>query len=288
VKTTTVFFRDDDVGELTPSLRAIVELLIDERIPCNYAVVPSLLTEEAARYMRDAKKQHPTLVYLNQHGFLHQQIIEGRFDYAEFDGDRPYREQYDAIAEGRRVLIDMLGDDFDPDVFCPPCHKYDATTLRALAATGFRVLSAGVYSQRSARMYYDVGRVLSRVHFLGRRVSYHEGRKTPHGLLEISTAINVDEDYGDDGRRREKNYAELVEELVRAREQYRYVGVLLHHQTYEDAPARLNILKEFVHTLRRDPTIQFSAIEPIAAQLGAPVRVHQEHRSHVDARTAHG
>ena len=39
---TRVFIRDDDVGPWSTALRAVVSLLLEEKIPCNYQVVPAL------------------------------------------------------------------------------------------------------------------------------------------------------------------------------------------------------------------------------------------------------
>ena len=43
---TTVFFRDDDIGALTAPTRTLVELLAEERIPCNYLVIPRYVTRD--------------------------------------------------------------------------------------------------------------------------------------------------------------------------------------------------------------------------------------------------
>jgi hypothetical protein len=129
---TTVFFRDDDVGGLSQALRNVVEVLIEERVPCNYQVVPMYLNAEAAAYMKKQRQAHPDLVVLNQHGYRHEDHRNGALTYEEFGGHRPFDDQLAAIGEGRRMLVEMLGSDFNGDVFTPPCHKYDeATCCRA-------------------------------------------------------------------------------------------------------------------------------------------------------------
>ena len=98
---TTIFFRDDDVGELDQPLRCVVELLVEEEIPCSYQVVPKFLDDAAAAYVTAAQRDHPGLVRLNQHGLHHEQVINGERRWSEFDGNRGYDEQRRDIEKGR-------------------------------------------------------------------------------------------------------------------------------------------------------------------------------------------
>ena len=68
---TTIFFRDDDVGELDQPLRCVVELLVEEEIPCSYQMVPKFLGDAAAAYVTATQRDHPGFVRLNQHGLHH-------------------------------------------------------------------------------------------------------------------------------------------------------------------------------------------------------------------------
>jgi hypothetical protein len=265
---TTVFFRDDDIGELNAPVRTLVELLLEERVPCNYLVIPRYLNAEAAAYMRGKRRANPGLIELNQHGYLHEQIINGAHDYSEFAGGRPYEEQRQAIAEGKRVLEEMLGDDFGPDVFTPPCHKYDTNTLRALAACGFSVFSAGVKADRAARAYYDLGRALKKVILFGQRVSYHGAKDPETGMVDLSTSINIDEDFDRAGNRILKRFDDLVLEWERAKSCYPIVGVLLHHGQYETSE-KADTLRKLVRHIKADASVELKTIEQIASSLGA-------------------
>ncbi len=261
---TKVFFRDDDVGELTGPLRTVVEILTAEGVPCSYQVVPSFLTEEAARWIGGVRAEHPDLVFLNQHGFRHEQTIGGEHRYSEFDGGRPYEEQKRDIEEGRVVLRDMLGEHFDAHLFTPPCHKYDDTTVSILGELGFRVLSAGVKVDAISRVYYGLGRALGRVSLLGKRVSYH-GQATPiAGVCEVSVCIDVDEDVDAAGEKIEKSCDDLWAEFERCRAALPVVGVMLHHQKCEGA--RPETLREFIERLKADPDVEFASLDAIAEQ----------------------
>ncbi|MCK6547585.1 DUF2334 domain-containing protein [Myxococcota bacterium] len=268
---TTVFFRDDDIGALTAPTRTLVELLAEERVPCNYLVIPRYVTREAAKYMIELRRAHPGLVELNQHGYLHEQVIRGVHDYSEFAGGRPYAEQRAAILEGRKILEDLLGDDFSPDVFTPPSHKYDGNTLRALKDAGFTVFSSGVRPDLKARIYYGVGHALSRVTLLGQRVSWHGTRDPETGLVDLSTCINVDEEFDRQGNRKLKRFPELRAEYEHAKTVHSIVGILVHHGQYT-SPDKADTLRELVRYVKADPGVELVTIETAAERLGATIR----------------
>lgn len=244
-------------------LRNVVELLIEEAVPCSYQVVPEFLTREAAAYVQAARADHPGLVRLNQHGLRHEQTLDGEHRYSEFDGHRPYAEQRRDIEQGLTLLSDLLGSAFDRRVFTPPCHKYDDVTVQVLAELGFEVLSAGVKVDPVSRLYYRVGAALGRVSFLGKRVSYH-GRRTPGtGLAELSVCIDVDEDVDARGEKIEKSLDDLWGELEACRARLSVVGVMLHHGKCEGR--RVDVLREFVRRLKGDPGIEIRSLPEIVA-----------------------
>ncbi len=253
---TLVFFRDDDVGELTDPLRFHLDLLIEFGIPCHYQVVPSYLDAACAAELRRRKAAHPDLVHFNQHGLHHEQIVEGRVEYAEFAFGRPYEDQKKAIAEGREQLSQQLAEAFSSDVFTPPCHKYDAATLRALGDLGFSVISAGLRTDWPARAYYGLGRALGRVELLGKRVSYHR-RFTPDArLAEVSVVVDAHEDVDGRGVRLEKTADDLWSDFEAARRSLDAVGIMTHHQACE-TPAKQAALRSFVERLAADPSVRF-------------------------------
>jgi len=260
----TVFFRDDDVGPLEDPLRRVMDLLLEESVPCSYQIVPTRLDPAAARWLCDRKREHAGLVFLNQHGYRHQQDLRGRQRWSEFAGGRAYEEQLADIRAGRELLRGELGHAFDADVFTPPCHKYDATTLRALRELGFRTLSAGVRVDAAARLYYRLGGALGRISLLGGRVSYH-GRPTPGGgLTEVSVCIDVDEDQDLRRRKLVKDDGRLWRELETCSAVLPAVGVMLHHARYDDED-RLATLRRFVRRLKQHPRVRFDTLPAVAA-----------------------
>lgn len=264
---TVVFFRDDDVGERDTPLENVVELLLEESIPCSYQVVPRFLTDAGAAYMKKAQTEQPDLVILNQHGFVHEQRINGELRFSEFDGHLPYAEQRKTIEIGRLILGEKLGSSFDLSVFTPPCHKYDANTLRALAAAGIKTLSAGVRAGAMFRAYYALGASMGHVFWLGKRVSYHGDFTPDSGLVEVSVCIDVDEDVDRHGEKIEKSYDDLVGEFETCRRSLSTVGVMLHHGKYEGR--RVDTLRAFVKMLKADPRVEFRTINQISSSARA-------------------
>lgn len=265
-QSTAVFFRDDDVGACSGALRSVVELLLAEGVPCNYQIVPALLEPQTAEYLRAQRARHPGLIELNQHGHRHRGVSGGQADWAEFGGGRSEDEQRREIRAGRETLQRLLAGDFGASIFTPPCHKFDAATLRALGSLGVAVLSAGVRTGALARIHYGVGRALGRAFLFGQKVSHHGGRIPGFELAELSVAIDVDEDLDRRGARLEKTAAQLASEFECARRLHPIVGVMLHHETYQSA-RKLDTLRQFIRNSKRDPSVGFRTLEALAAPL---------------------
>jgi hypothetical protein len=264
MRETLVFFRDDDVGEMSEPLRGVMDTLLEASVPCNYQVVPEYLDAAAVPELKRLQTGYSDLIFLNQHGLRHCQEIDGEQVATEFAGGRSFESQFQDIQQGREMLAAALGDSFSPDVFTPPCHKYDGTTLRALGALGFKTLSAGVRGDWVSRIYYAVGRQLGRVELLGKRVSYHL-RVTPDPrLCEVSAAIDVHEDIDRARNRLDKTADELWQEFEIQRTRLSVVGIMLHHQAC-DTPDKRIALRDFVVRLKQDPGVRFVTMGELAA-----------------------
>ena len=264
---TVVFFRDDDVGEMTDPLRALLDVLLEFEIPCHYQVVPDYLDAACAGELRRLKRAHPRLLHFNQHGLHHEQEIGGQRCYSEFAGGRSYPDQLRDIQQGRDRLEQSLAEAFTPDVFTPPCHKYDAETLRALADLGFQTLSAGVRVDWPSRLYYAVGRRLGRIDFLGKRVSYHQRRTPDARLAEVSVVIDVHEDQDASGRRRDKGLDELWSEFCAVRPHLDAIGLMTHHQACE-TPEKQRVFRDLIARLAAEPGVRFAGLSELASSGG--------------------
>ena len=260
-----VFFRDDDVDELTEELIDFVNFFFEAKIPVNYQVVPGKLQDDACAFMLEKRKKHADLIRLNQHGHMHEHVVNGVHTWFEYSGNRPYEDQRESIQTGQRILRGKLGSCFDDRVFTPPGHKYDENTLTALEALGFEILSASSYASRQARLYYQFGKLLGRTMLLGKRISYN-GRWLPgHDLREISVALDVDMSKDLRGNPIVKTPSRLIREFEEASRNTRVVGVVTHHSCYDHE--KLESLREFVACLTSMPGLSFRLIEDVAEDL---------------------
>lgn len=228
----------------------------------NYQITPARLGDETCEYLQAQTSRFPELVRLNQHGYRHEQTIDGQHRWSEFAGGLSYDDQYASIREGKALLEKLLGSCVDFRVFTPPAHKYDDTTLDVLEELGFDVLSAAAYPHPAARAYYGLGRALGRTELLNRRVSYHLRRFPRRHLMEVSASIDVDMEKDEWGGLRVKSQAQLASEFRYCTRHADTVGVLFHHNTYDDA--KLDTLGRFLDQLRDSRELEFVSIEEVA------------------------
>lgn len=252
------FVRDDDIGALTPALRTFVELFVAHRIPVSYQIIPEQLTPECASYLLDVEKAHPELIEFGQHGLRHSMVLKGKRLKREFGPERTYDQQRQDIAEGKRLLQALLGDEREIVLFTPPQHKFDRNTLQACAAAGHKVFSAASYSSPHHRLAYAIGRALGVSSIRHHGISYH-GRQRPEAPLhEVSIAIAVD-----NGRRITCPAGRLDKALARATAGSRTVGLMFHHAVYADAPSELEAI---VARLAAYPADRFGRLGDLAAR----------------------
>ncbi|MHB8528238.1 MAG: DUF2334 domain-containing protein [Caulobacteraceae bacterium] len=225
-----IFIRDDDVGELTASLRAFVRLFAARQIPVSYQIIPAKFTAECATFMLAARQADPALVEFGQHGLRHEMTVHGRRVFREFGQPRTYEEQLADIRAGKALLRERLGDDSAAAVFTPPQHRYDRNTLRALKAEGFETLSASSYPDAAHRAAYGLGRFFGLTNLGPGGVARHGQVRPDCGLVELSIAVAAD-----DGSTLGPRPEAVVGAVARAARGRREVGLMLHHQAYKSA-----------------------------------------------------
>ena len=256
---TTVFFRDDDVGEMTAELEQVQRLFLDADVPVNYQVIPVRLDYAGAAELVARRREHPELVHLNQHGFRHEQVLRGKRRWSEFAGRRPYEDQRADIDAGRARMQELLGEAADVGVFTPPNHKYDRNTLRALQQGGVEILSSSFYPSAAPQLVYRAGRLAHRTAVLGRAVSAHGGVRPEVPLYELSISVGLD-----DGGNLIGGVAEWLKGFQAARTRTDRVGFMLHHAAFHDDAARRS-LGELVRRLGDDPDVSFADLRTIHA-----------------------
>jgi len=149
---TLYLIRFDDVtpGMAWTRFQPFEDLARDLRLPYLLGVVPDCrdvkLMVEPTRidfwpWIRRMKAQGATIA---QHGFTHlyetqHKGLLGIGRKSEFAG-LPYEVQYHRLARGKEI---MQNEGVWDGVFMAPSHSFDADTVKALKALGFRALTDG-------------------------------------------------------------------------------------------------------------------------------------------------
>ncbi|TWT51707.1 hypothetical protein KOR42_33930 [Thalassoglobus neptunius] len=254
---TRIFFRDDDVGDLTEPLERFVSLFLERELPVNYQVVPEFLTDAGVNFIVEKQRSNSNLIRLNQHGLKHSQLLKGKHSWSEFAGGRPYEDQLRDIQTGRQILEERFGSSFDGSIFTPPQHKYDRNTLKALKATGFETLSASYYPNTKNETIYRVGKLLGFSSLQSRGISRHGETRSDCGLYELSVSV-----FADDGSHRVEKLEALLEQVSNARSRVNDVGVMLHHPAWV-TEKDFDFLNRFLDQLQQMEDVSFHSMNDL-------------------------
>lgn len=224
---TILFLRDDDVGALTPAASDFIELFRSRGIPVSYQVIPKFLTDECAAHLREVHRQSPALIEIGQHGLAHGMQIGDRRLSWEFGRERDYDTQRAVIREGRAIMVDKLGQAFDGRMFTPPRHRFNADTVRAVAAEGFDVFSAAAYADAPRRLVYGAAKAIGLSTIGNRGVAFHPGTRPEAEVRELSIAVAVD-----DGPPRSRCVRDVMAEIDQANRVSPIVGLMFHHEAW--------------------------------------------------------
>ena len=149
-RTVSVVFRYDDYSTVssTDVDSAVFDAFARNRIPFTVGVIPFVaagdvhdaspqrnvaLTSDKLMLLRDAAKRGYAHIAL--HGYSHQKHGQGQPEFVGLE----FEDQVARLNAGKASLGDLLGPTM---TFIPPWNAYDSTTVRALEASGFQVLSA--------------------------------------------------------------------------------------------------------------------------------------------------
>ena len=133
----TFIFRDDDAGWRDDRLMALLDLFAERAVPIDLAAIPVDMTPELADVLVRRTETQP--LGIHQHGYAHaNHQREGRA--CEFGSDRPAAAQRDDLADGQRILRELLGPALQP-VFTPPWNRCTRATGAGLVELGIEVLS---------------------------------------------------------------------------------------------------------------------------------------------------
>jgi predicted deacetylase len=145
--------RWDDISRFhdRKKFRALVDLFVKHDVPGLLGVIPDnrdeelrFDTQDETEFIDELRELDKAGWEIGQHGYRHIKHTEsggvwGLNQASEF-AERDYDEQIADLQSGRDILRSY---GLDPVTFIPPWHSYDKSTLKALAAVGFRALSDG-------------------------------------------------------------------------------------------------------------------------------------------------
>lgn len=257
-----LFIRDDDIGALTDELRNFVRIFSERRLPVSYQIIPGRLTQECAAFLLEAARADPDLIEFGQHGLHHEMLLRGKRLKREFGPERSLEDQSADIAAGRAQLSELLGSDSEIDVFTPPQHKYDRSTLVAAAGAGHSILSAACYPTLHHRIAYAFGRRLGLASLRHHGVSHHGAVRPEAPLLELSIAIALD-----DGRRLVTPASAVARKVKAAARHTGVIGFMFHHALYRTRERRAELAAIADELARLGPS-SFETLRGIARRSG--------------------
>ncbi|MCP4546472.1 MAG: polysaccharide deacetylase family protein [bacterium] len=260
-----VFFRNDDVNELTPELIELTALLVAENVPIIHTVEPGNVTEECVAWLLRQKAEHGRLVELMQHGWNHSWHGVG-----EFGGDRSYDDQYRDLSRGKQIMDDKFGDQWFPAVNFP-FGPYNQDSIRIVGELGFTVFNGHFNPRLSRRLFYKVGRFLKRGQILGKHVSYHLENYARTDIFTIDVVLSYIKKYHGEHGSIDCDFHDLETLFARydsARRFVNIIGWLLHHR-FHHTPASMRLVGDSITELRsRVPDLEFWNFEEICRAHG--------------------
>lgn len=219
-----LFLRCDDVTRPDRAFARAWRLLAGLGLPLSCAVIPAKASPRLAAFFAGERAAGRRLEAL-QHGLSHAERAGNRYLKHEFGPSRSYAEQLADLRAGRARMKELFGR--APSVFVPPFHAYNSDTLKALAALGFRALSA---SRRPARL--------------------------PRGLAFLPTRVTVNE-YDLELRPRPLDLRLLQSRTLAALREKGPAGVYFHHADLGDSFGVFSAYAAFLKELERRGLARF-------------------------------
>ncbi len=207
-----IFLRDDDVFSFQePSFRWFWKIAESMDIPVMYAVIPGKLDEDTAKVLLDKKRASPSKIDIAQHGYMHINHNPDIYPKYEFGPSRSKGAQKRDLLEGMKIMELSFGPDL-PRIFVPPFDGFDIVTLEVAEELGIEIFSAD---------------------------SYIIGQKYKFLNLPYRFAIN---DYAEDGTPIPVSFETMLKRYrLYYLSNYKVIGILLHHQAYQDPSSRRDL-----------------------------------------------
>jgi glycosyltransferase involved in cell wall biosynthesis len=253
-KKNIVFFRNDDVENLTKTLTDFTEYFLLNDIAISQGVIPGNITKKTASWLNEIENKYKYLIEIDQHGYKH-------IDYGcgEFGRCRNKQQQTNDIVKGKKIMNTLFGKNFSR-VFIPPKQFFSKDTIEILENNNYKILSGYVSIKNKKLLLYRLGIFLKRYNFLGKEISYHEKRFYDKKLRELSISVDVVKSYKD--KIIINKYEENVKNYELAKKKHKIVGIMTHHEMFND-PQKMKELKRFIDYVKRDKNIYIKKLEDI-------------------------
>jgi hypothetical protein len=244
-----IFIRIDDIGQYDVNTIKLIDLLLSQDISLSLGVIPKLVEQSMASYLKESKKEYGKKLDLIQHGYQH--------DRYEFYLDKNTNKQIEYLKMGRNILNNYLGEQNIVPYFIPPWNIYNILTLSALKKTGYQIISVQENTKISRQIFYKIGHLTNKCLIAGRHISYNF-KKNPFGIVEISPNVNCE--YFIHRQLVLKPFKNLKRELDFSRK--KHIGLLLHPKSVSNKEnyKTINKLLEYFKTYSNSEITNISSI----------------------------
>jgi hypothetical protein len=236
----TIFLRNDDVRDtLDDELIRLTEICINLNIPISHAVEPANVSKEVVDWLLEVKSEHPKLIEIIQHGFDHN--LKNPHVKMEFGGNRSFEDQFQTMKIGKQLMNDYFNKLWSP-VFTFPYGSFNQHTLEAVDKLGYVAISSKVDFSAKSNLKNRIGRMMNSDFLIGKKISYHPGRRSSYRLQELSVSANLIRKYIDSNTAIHYSPEEVLSQINNAARHTNVIGVLFHHRFHTKEFEKIELL----------------------------------------------
>jgi len=184
VETKKIFIRIDDIGKYDVSTIRLLDFFFSQDIPLSLGIIPKLVEQSMASYLKRRKREYSKKLDLIQHGYIHNNY--------EFYKNRDINKQKEYLNAGKDILNNWFEKQNILSCFIPPWNNYNILTLSALKERkNYKIISVQENMRISRKIFYKIGHFMKKSLIIGKHISYNF-KKNPFGIVEISPNINCE------------------------------------------------------------------------------------------------
>ena len=242
------YIRNDDVRNvIEPELERLFELINGLNIPISLACEPENLTEEVVKFLQYHIKQNDKCFEIIQHGLNHN-VNQTYPDGYEFGGKRNLESQYEDLKKGMDLLDNHFGNQW-AKIISFPYGAYNKATMKAAALLKYDAISSSIGFGFKNRIKDSIGRSLKIQKLMGKKISYHGGKRLPFNFYDVSVNVNIIKKYLEYDTALHFEFDEVIEKVRFVSGYTDFIGILLHHRYHksEDIKMLKQVLKKMLN-----------------------------------------